>query len=73
MDDKDTFLTIKYRPNAWIHTCENRTTGKTEVKSQIGFATKNHRTVTGAKRYITACLRHSGPVTPREDHYGQKV
>ena len=73
MDDKDTFLTIEYRSNAWIHTCENRTTGKTEVKSQIGFMTNNHRTVAGAKRYITAQLRHAGPVTPREDHYVQNV
>ena len=70
MDDKDTFLTIAYRPNAWIHTCENRTTGKMEVTSQIGLMTKNHRTVAGAKRYINAQLRHAGLVTPREDQNG---
>lgn len=52
MDFKDTFLTFRY-DLGYIHTCENRTTGKMEVKSQIDGEVKKHKTILGAKRYIS--------------------
>jgi hypothetical protein len=60
MNDKDSFLTVSYK-DGFIHTCHNRTTGRTEVKSQVGYETRTHKTLIGAKRYITKTehYRHS--------------
>ena len=60
MDFKDSFLTTVYKGFGYIHTCHNRTTGKLEVKSQIGYAMRQHKTVIGAKRYITSVLKRTG-------------
>jgi hypothetical protein len=60
MDEKDSFQTVEYKGFGYIHTCHNRTTGKLEVKSQIGYETRQHKTVDGAKRYITSVLKRTG-------------
>jgi hypothetical protein len=52
MQEKDSFLTIAYK-DAFIHTYEDRRNHTTVVQSQIGYCTNTHRTVIGAKRYIT--------------------
>ena len=62
MDEKDSFLTVRYKDYGYIHTCQNRTTGKTEVKSQIGYAIRQHKTIEGAKRYITSVKRMAGTI-----------
>jgi hypothetical protein len=53
MDHKYAFITFKYK-HGYIHTCNNRDTGKGEVRSQIGYTLMTHNTVAGAKRHITA-------------------
>jgi hypothetical protein len=51
---KDTYQTFHYK-TCFVHTCENRITGKTEVQYQIaqGEPAVSCRTITGAKRAIT--------------------
>ena len=61
MDNKDCFLTIEYK-GGFIHICENRDTGKTEVKTTIGYATNHHNTIIGAKRYISSINHYKSPI-----------
>lgn len=63
VDDRDTFETRSYKNYGYIHTCHNRTTGKLEVKSQINYEVKQHRTIEGAKRYITAEKKRRGALS----------
>lgn len=51
-DRKDTYYSSTYKTGT-IHTCENRTTGKTEVQAQVGSIARPVATVAGAKRLIT--------------------
>lgn len=53
MDNKDTFHTFSYR-GGFIHCCENRTTGKSEVKVQCyeGEKARSVKSVRGAKQII---------------------
>lgn len=54
MDRKDTFHSWRYK-NGVIHTCENRTTGKVEVRVQarMGAVAVKCNTVIGAQRAIS--------------------
>ena len=52
MDTKDTYFTQAYK-TGYIHTCENRTTGETEVQATLGSLSWKCATVAGAKRKIT--------------------
>lgn len=65
MDDKDSFLTVGYK-TGYIHTCCNRTTGKTEVKSHIGCIVAKHATVVGAKRHITREIKRQDAMNAEE-------
>lgn len=65
MDYKDSFLTIRY-DLGYIHTCCNRTTGKTEVRSQIGRIVAKHETVIGAKRHITREIKRQDAMNAKE-------
>jgi hypothetical protein len=56
MDNKDSFLTIRYK-NFAIHTCQNRTTGKEEVCWQAwDHRTTPAKSVHAAKIAITKRL-----------------
>ena len=65
MDDKDSFLTVGYK-TGYIHTCCNRTTGKTEVKSHIGCIVAKHETVIAAKRHITREVKRQDAMNAKE-------
>lgn len=58
MDTKDCFLTQSYR-GGYIHSCENRTTGKTEVKVQLrdGEKAVPAKSILAAKRLISRSLK----------------
>lgn len=56
MDDKDAFYSFGYKGYT-IHTCRNRSTWKTEVKVQTGRNMRSFKTVIGAKRFITKCVK----------------
>lgn len=55
MDQKDTFQTISYK-GAHIHLCQNQTSGKEEIKTQIKGKTFPCQSLLGAKRAITKAL-----------------
>ena len=65
MDDKDSFLTVGYK-TGFIHTCCNRTTGRSEVKSHIGCIVAKHETVIGAKRHITREIKRQSSMNAEE-------
>lgn len=58
MDTKDCFLTQSYR-GGYIHSCENRTTGKTEVRVQLrdGERSAVVKSILSAKRLISRSLK----------------
>jgi hypothetical protein len=60
IDIRDSFCTIAYK-GQFIHTCQNRTTSNTEIRSQIGYCINNHKTIIGAKRYITKDNQYRPP------------
>lgn len=47
---KDCYQTFEYK-GAFIHSCMEGNTA--HVKSQIGYEIRQHKTIEGAKRYIT--------------------
>jgi hypothetical protein len=61
VDIKDSYLTIAYKAG-YIHVCENRTTGETEITTTIGYETNYHKTIIGAKRYITMIGHYKPPL-----------
>jgi len=56
MDDKDTFCSFDYKGYT-IHTCHNRSTGAEEVQVQCGKNLRHMKTLAGAKRFITKCVK----------------
>ena len=53
---KDTFLTQKYKAG-YIHSCQNRATGKEEIMALLGDTYSDCKTFIGAKRAITRLMK----------------
>lgn len=62
MDLKDSFMMLIYKGD-FIHSCQNRTTGKEEITSLITLKGTHtyttHKTIAGAKRFITMFQSHT--------------
>lgn len=58
MDTKDSFTTVVYR-SGYIHTCQNRTTGREEVELTMPDGERREaKSVRGAKAIISRHIGH---------------
>jgi hypothetical protein len=51
MDTRDSFITLSYH-GAFVHICQNRTTGKEEIRGQVGDECKSFKNMNACNRWI---------------------
>jgi hypothetical protein len=51
MDTRDSFITLSYH-GALVYICQNRTTGKEEIRGQVGDERKSFKTLSACNRWI---------------------